>query len=97
MKKIFWTTVFRLIVVLGFAFYAKMFDANMAAGITTTASGEALATAPTSDVMSGITAIQMTLTDMQTTLNNLAGKTTTTTTTTTPVAAPDTTQDTTST
>ncbi len=50
MKKIFWTTVFWLIVFFGFAFYAKLFDANMAAGISTwlgtttiTTSGELIA------------------------------------------------------
>ena len=91
MKKVFWTTVFWLIVFFGFAFYVKMFDANMAAGISTwlgattiTTSGELIATGAVAgnDVMSGINAIQTTLTDMQTTLNTLAGQTTTTTTST---------------
>jgi len=86
MKKIFWTTVFWLVVFFGFAFYAKMFDANMAAGISTwlgtttiTTSWEVIpTTGAENDVMSGINAIQTTLTDMQTTLNTLAGWTTTT-------------------
>jgi hypothetical protein len=84
MKKIFWTTVFWLVVFFGFAFYMKMFDAQMAAGVTTrlgvttiTTSGEAIVSgAVQTDVMSGINAIQTTLTDMQTTLDKLAGETT---------------------
>jgi hypothetical protein len=94
MKKIFWTTIFWLIVFFGFAFYMKMFDANMAAGVSTwlgattiTTSGEVITTGAQSDVMSGITTIQTTLTDMQTKLDKLVG-TTTTTTTTTPVVTP---------
>lgn len=35
MKKIFWTTVFWLIVFFGFAFYIKMFDADMALNVST--------------------------------------------------------------
>ena len=72
-----------------------MFDANMAADVSTwlgattiTTSGEVIATTGAqSDVMSGITTIQATLTDMQTKLDTLVG-TTTTTTTTTPVVTP---------
>lgn len=64
-----------------------MFDANMAAGVsnrlgvtTTTTSGEIIASGDVENgVMSGINAIQTTLTDMQTTLNKLAGETTTVT------------------
>jgi len=89
MKKIFWTTVFWLIVFFGFAFYIKMFDANMAAGLSTrlgattiTTSGElvvnesgAVATGAQDPVLSGINAIQTTLTDMQTQLEKLVGDT----------------------
>jgi len=94
MKKILWTTIFWIIVFLGFAFYAKMFDANMSAGISTwlgattiTTSGELIATGADAgnEVMSGINAIQTTLADMQTTLNTLAGTTATPTVTPTPV------------
>lgn len=70
-----------------------MFDSNMAVGVSTwlwattvTTSWEVLSgdvlTGEQSEVMSGITAIQATLTDMQTTLNTLAGTTTTPATTT---------------
>lgn len=70
-----------------------MFDSNMAVGVSTwlwattvTTSWEVLSgdvlTGEQSEVMSGITAIQTTLTDMQTTLNTLAGTTTTPATTT---------------
>ena len=76
-----------------------MFDANMAAGISTwlgtttiTTSWEVIpTTGAENDVMSGINAIQTTLTDMQTTLNALAGWTTTTTVTPTPVVETQTT------
>ncbi len=92
MKTIFWTTIFWLIVFFGFALYVKMFDANMASGITTwlgtttiTTSGEVIATGEVqNEVMSGITAIQTTLTDMQTQLNTLVGSTTIPTVTPTP-------------
>lgn len=95
MKKIFWTTVFWLIVFFGFALYMKMFDTNMAAEVSTwlgattiTTSGEVIPTTGAQiDVMSGITAIQTTLTDMQTKLDTLVG-TTTTTIVTTPVVTP---------
>jgi len=62
----------------------KMFDANMAAGLSTwlgattiTTSGEAIptGTGATSEVMSGIITIQTTLTDMQAKLDILAGAT----------------------
>jgi len=84
MKKIFWTTIFLLVVFFGFAFYMKMFDANMAAGVSTwlgattiTTSGEAIptGTGATSEVMSGIITLQTTLTDMQAKLDILAGAT----------------------
>ena len=60
MKKIFWTSVFWLIVVFGFAFYMKMFDVNMAGTISTwlgattiTTSGETIpTTGATNEVMS---------------------------------------------
>lgn len=84
MKKIFWTTIFWIVVVLGFAFYMKSFDANMANGVSTrlgatsVANQDTLTTGEetTSDVMSGINALQTMLTDMQKTLNGLAGETT---------------------
>ena len=84
MKKIFWTTVFWLIVFFGFTLYIKWFDANMAIGVSTwlgateiTTSGEAIPTSgATNEVMSGINAIQTTLTDMQATLQSLAPATT---------------------
>ena len=51
MKKIFWTTVFWLVIFFGFSLYMKMFDVNMAATIsnrlgttTVTTSGELIAT-----------------------------------------------------
>ncbi|MEI7557339.1 MAG: hypothetical protein WCJ45_00320 [bacterium] len=51
MKKIFWTSIFWLIVFFGFAFYIKNFDANMAALVSTwlgtttiSTSGEAIPT-----------------------------------------------------
>jgi len=60
MKKVFWTSVFWLIVVFGFAFYMKMFDVNMASTISTwlgattiTTSGETIPTSgATNEVMS---------------------------------------------
>ena len=84
MKKIFWTTVFWLIVFFGFTLYIKWFDANMAIGVSTwlgateiTTSGEAIpTTGTTNEVMSGINAIQTTLNDMQVTLKTLAPATT---------------------
>ncbi len=55
-----------------------MFDTNMATGVsnwlgvtTISTSGELLATWAQSEVMSGITSIQTTLTDMQTKLDTL--------------------------
>jgi len=94
MKKIFWTSVFWLVVFFGFALYMKMFDANMAASVSTwlgattiTTSGEVIPTTGVQiDVMSGITAIQTTLTDMQTKLDTLVG--TTPTPTTPPIVTP---------
>ena len=90
MKTFLWTTIAWLIIFFGIAFYAK-FDTNMWAiisnwlGTTTiTTSGEVLATTwAQSEVMSGITAIQTTLLDMQATLNTLVGETVPTTWTTT--------------
>jgi len=88
MKGFFWTTVFWLIVFAGFAFYLKMFNPNMAVGVTTwlgvTVSSTTGDNVPTSgdilvvsgaqsDVMSGITAIQTTLADMQIKINTLVG------------------------
>jgi hypothetical protein len=82
MKKILWTTIFWLIVFFGFALYMKMFDANMAAGVSTwlgattiTTSGETISTSTgaQSDVMSGIITIQTTLSDMQLKLDTLVG------------------------
>lgn len=35
MKKIFWTTVFWLVVFFGLAFYVKMFNADIAYGVST--------------------------------------------------------------
>lgn len=62
----------------------KSFDANMAnnvwtwIGATSVANQDTLSTGEeTSDVMSGINAIQTLLVDMQDTLNTLAGETTT--------------------
>jgi TM2 domain-containing membrane protein YozV len=47
MKKIFWTTIVWIVIFVGFAFYMKMFDTNLATqastflGVTTiTTSGE---------------------------------------------------------
>lgn len=81
MKKIFWTTIFWLVVVFGFAFYVRMYDAHMAAAISTwlgattiTSSGE-LITAGTGDVMTEIATIKTTLTDMQTKLDTLVNGT----------------------
>jgi len=76
--------MFWLVVVFGFAFYMKSFNADMANGIgtwlgaTNVANQDTLASGEdtTSDVMSGINALQTLLTDMQKTLNNLAGETT---------------------
>jgi hypothetical protein len=59
----------------------KMFNANMATGVSTwlatptvTSTGDVVAmTGAQGDVMSGITAIQTTLTDMQTKLDTLVG------------------------
>lgn len=87
MKKIFWTTIFWLVIVLGFTFYMKSFNANMANGFasrlgaTSVASQDTLSTGEdtTGDVMSGINAIQTMLSDMQDTLNGLAGTSTTAT------------------
>lgn len=86
MKKIFWTTIFWIVVFFGFALYMKMFDANLATGVSTwlgtksvdstalTASGDALSTTGTeADLMTQITTIQTTLTDMQTKLDVLVG------------------------
>lgn len=88
MKKIFWTTIFWIVIVFGFVFYMKSFDADMAndfasrIGATSVATQDTLATGEetSSDVMSGITTIQTMLTDMQETLNGLAGDATPTTT-----------------
>ncbi|MFA6255947.1 MAG: hypothetical protein WC606_02070 [Candidatus Absconditabacterales bacterium] len=98
MKKIFWTTIFWLIVFFGFAFYIKMFDANMAIVIsnrlgatTITTSGEVIpTTGAENSVMSGITTIQTTLIDMQTKLDTLIGGTTTTSTVTPVIETPTT-------
>jgi len=87
MKKIFWTSVFWLVVFFGFAVYMKMFDTNMAAGLSTrlgattiTTSGEVIATTGEQiDIMSGINAIQTTLMDVQAKVTTLVGGTTTTT------------------
>jgi len=81
MKKIFWTSVFWLVVFFGFALYMKMFDSNMAAMVSTwigattiTTSGEVIPTTGAQiDIMSGVTAIQTTLADMQTKLDTLVG------------------------
>lgn len=94
MKKILWTTIFWLVIALGFAFYMKSFDANMANGVATRlgateiVSQDTLATTGTesSEVMSGINAIQTTLADMQKALEKISGtETTSTITTPTPV------------
>lgn len=92
MKKIFWTSFVWIIIVLGFAFYMKMFDANMALGVSTflgateiTTSGETIPTTGDMDpVLSGVNAIQTTLLDMQMKLDTLVG------TTTIPTVTPDT-------
>lgn len=84
MKKIFWTTVFWLVVFFGLAFYVKMFNADIAYGVSTwlgaeiSTSGELLSwsVAETGSIMSGIESIQTTLADMQTKLNTLVGETT---------------------
>ena len=79
MKKIFWTTFFWLIVVVGFVFYMKMYNVNMVnnistwLGATTVASQDTLTVEEQSDVMSGIVAIQTTLADMQISLDTFAG------------------------
>lgn len=76
MKTFLWTTLFRLLVVVGFVFYMKSFDADMANGVCTwlgateVAVQDTLATG-TADVT--LTDIQEMLTDMQTTLNDMAG------------------------
>ena len=98
MKNFFWTTIFWLIVFFGFAFYMKTFNANMAAGVSTwlgsttiTTSGETIPTGTgtitVTDVMSGVFAIQTTLTDMQAKLDTLVG-TTSVVPTVTPTVAP---------
>lgn len=79
MKKIFWTTFFWLIVVVGFVFYMKMYNMTMVnnfstwLGATTVASQDTLTPEEQTSVMSGITAIQTTLADMQVSLDILAG------------------------
>lgn len=93
MKKIFWTSVFWLVVFFGFTFYMKFFDANMAADVTTwlgattiTTSGEVIPTTGAQvDIMSGINTIQTTLSDMQAKLDVLVGTTTVPTVTPTPI------------
>lgn len=82
MKKILWTTVFWLVVFFGFVFYVKMFDANMAAGVSTylgatiSTSGELITSGAQSEIMSGIVNLQTSLTDVQTKLDMLVGGTT---------------------
>lgn len=82
MKTFLRTTLFWIIVVFGFAFYIKSFNADMANGMatrlgaTSVANQDMLSTGQTTDVMSGINAIQTTLIDMQETLKGLAGDTT---------------------
>ncbi len=98
MKKIFWTTIFWLIVFFGFALYIKMFDANMAVAVSTwlgattvTSSWEPIVATDTGaidPVLSGINSIQTTLLDMQTKLDTLipTSITTTSTSTTSPTS-----------
>lgn len=93
MKTFFRTTIFRLLVGFGFIFYMKSFDATMANGFATRLGATSVASqdtlgsgeTATTDVMSGINAIQTMLGDMQETLNGLAGTTTTPTVAPTPV------------
>ena len=79
MKKILWTTFFWLIVVVGFVFYMKMFNITMVNGFstwlgaTTITSQDTLTPQEHISVLSGISAIQTTLTDMQVSLDTLAG------------------------
>lgn len=79
MKKIFWTTIFWIVVVVGFAFYVKLFNPNIAAGISTwlgvttiTTSGEAIVPVGTGeDINSKINSMETMITDIQAKLNVL--------------------------
>lgn len=79
MKKILWTTLFWLIVAVGFVFYMKMYNVQMVndvskwLGATSFVSQDTLTVEEQASVMSGIATMQTTLSDMQTKLDILAG------------------------
>lgn len=83
MKKIFWTSIFWIVVFSGFVLYMKLFDSDMAANVSTWLGATTITTSwellPTTgiqmDIMSGVTDIQTTLIDIQTTLGALVGTT----------------------
>ena len=74
MKKIFWTTFFWLIVVLGFLFYVRTYNVNIAnnfsswLGATAVVSQDTLDEWEEADLMTEIAAIKDTIADIQTRL-----------------------------
>jgi len=71
MKKIFWTTFFWLIVVIGFLFYVRMYNVDIANSFSTWLGATAVVSQDTIDewerasLMTEIAAIKDTLADLQ--------------------------------